>query len=198
MNKYITIASLVAIFVTACAPNTPISISSTIAPSPILTLRSNYDYPNWYRYSSSTFGISFSIPKDWQVNDTESGITINSDLALQVEDNLSFKEGEAIIWLKLISQESNITTDEATMIDVLINLPPYLPPRKEAPHMVEINGKRFAFAGYGINRPVPYPSFTAVLPLDNKAVLGLIFTSIPNERAFRDVFQTIISSIESN
>ena len=182
----------------SCASNTPTIISSTLTSSPIPSMTPVYDSSNWYRYSSSKLEISFAIPKEWQVDDTGVGITITSDPALRIEDNLSFDEGDAIIWIKFISQESNITTDEATMIDVLINLPPYLPPRKEAPHMIEINGKRFAFAGYSINRPVPYPSFTAILPLGDRVILGLIFTSIPNERSFRDVFQTIISSIESN
>jgi len=198
MIKYFRVAFLVAIFMISCAPITTNTISSTHTPSPIPSMTPEYNNPNWYRYSSSTLGISFSLPKEWQVDDTETRITIASDPALQVEDNLSFDEGEVIIWIKLISQENNASLDEATLIDILINLPPYLPPRKEAPHMIEVNGKSIAFAGYGINRPVPYPSFTAILPLDDKAALGLLFTSVKNERAFRDVFQTIISSMESN
>lgn len=198
MNKYAKLTSLVIIFVTSCAPNTKTATSSTLTPSPSPTLTTSYDNPNWHRYSSSTLGISFSIPKGWQVNDNRIGITITSDSDIQVEDNLSFDKGDAIIWIRLISQEDNLTIDDATIIDMLINLPPYLPPRKEAPHIIQVNGKRFAFAGYGINRPVPYPSFSAILPLDEKAVLGLIFTSITNERSFRDIFQVIISSIESN
>ena len=198
MNKYLKIACLVVVFMTSCAPITTNTISSTLTPFPVSSMTPEYNNPNWYRYSSSTLRISFSIPKEWQVNDSELGITISSNPALQVEDNLSFEEGDVIIWIKLIGQENNTPLDESTMIDILINLPPYLPPRKEAPHMIEVNGKRIAFAGYGINRPVPYPSFTAILPLDGKTILGLIFTSVTNERSFREVFQTIISSIESN
>jgi hypothetical protein len=198
MNKYLKIACLVVVFMTSCAPITTNTITSTLTPFPVSSMTPEYNNSNWYRYSSSTLGISFSIPKEWRVEDTETGITIASDLALQVEDNLSFEEGDVIIWIKLTSQEYDGPIDESTMIDMLINLPPYLPPGKEPPHMIQVNGKRIAFAGYGINRPVPYPSFTAILPLDGKTILGLIFTSVTNERSFREVFQTIISSIESN
>jgi hypothetical protein len=198
MNKYLKIACLVVVFMTSCAPITTNTITSTLTPFPVSSMTPEYNNSNWYRYSSSTLGISFSIPKEWRVEDTETGITIASDLALQVEDNLSFEEGDVIIWIKLTSQEYDGPIDESTMIDMLINLPPYLPPGKEPPHMIQVNGKRIAFAGYGINRPVPYPSFTAILPLDGKTILGLIFTSVTNERSFREVFQKIISSIESN
>jgi len=192
MIKFLISNTLVIIAFVSCA-TVPPPAETTTPPS---SIDLPTDKPFGSRYSSTIFGISFLKPDDWHVEENESGITISSDPSLHVEDNLSFTQGDAIIGLRLVVQDNNVPFDDSTMIETLIHLPPYLPPGKEPAHMITVNGKRIAFAGYGINRPVPYPSYTAMLPLEESAILGYIFTSIANERTFREVFQNIISSIE--
>jgi len=200
MIKFINFFVVLIVFIASCTsagpstPTIPNNIPLTYSPTLVVNPLSK----DGSLYSSSLIEISFLIPEGWYVEENESLIVITSDLSLQIEENLSFAEGDAIVWLRLISQENNLPFDGLSMIDMLIDLPPYLPPGKEPPHIITVNGKRLAFAGYGINKPIPYPSFTAMMSLEEKAVLGLVFTSIANERYIRGIFQNIITSIESN
>ena len=203
MIKRIKIIALIFIFTTTCSsgnPSTPVITTSTLISSiPPTTPATIFNDDNSLslRYSSSSIGISFYIPEEWHVEENEYGITITTDPSLHIEDNLSFAKGEAIILLRIADRVDDQPYDDGTMIDMLNNLPPYLPPGRERAHIIILNGKTIAFAGYGINKPFPYPSFTAMTLLDKKVVLGLIFTSISNERSFRRLFQDMIASIEN-
>jgi len=193
MLKSLASSALFMVILTSCAfATTPVEKSTFPSPTDI----PNNEFLS-SRYTSTLFGISFLIPEQWHVDEDEYGITITTDPSLQIEDNLSFADGEAIILLMVTNRVEDQPYDESTMIDVLNDLPPYLPPGKERAHIIILNGKAIAFAGYGTNKPIPYPSFTAMTLLDKKIVLGLIFTSISNERSFRRLFQDMVASIEN-
>ena len=196
MRKFTIASILFLIFTISCAPilTATESAATSVAPTEI---KPSINEVLTFRYSSTQNNISFLIPDGWYVDEKETGINIAATPTLRSEDHLSFSKGEAVIFLTISNRTEAQLYDEGTMIDMLNDLPPYLPPGKERAHIIILNGKTIAFAGYGINKPIPYPSFTAMTLLEEKVVLGLIFTSIANERSFRGIFQDIIASIES-
>lgn len=193
MLKFLVSNALFIVTLASCTFTTTSAEKST--PSSLTDIPNNEFLSS--RYSSTLFGISFLILEEWHVEENEYGITISTDPSLRIEDNLSFAKGDTVILLRITDRIEDQAYDESTMIDMLNNLPPYLPPGRERAHIIILNGKTIAFAGYGINKPFPYPSFTAMTLLEKKVILGLIFTSIANERSFRGVFQDMIASIEN-
>jgi hypothetical protein len=194
MHKFILSSILFLVFTISCTPTaTDIPVTS-VGPT---ETKYSFNKVLTSRYSSAQYNVSFLIPDSWYVDENETGINISANQTLRSEDNLSFSKDEAIIFLRITERTGTQLYDEGTMIDMLNDLPPYLPPGKERAHIIILNGKMIAFAGYGINKPIPYPSFTAITLLEEKVVLGLIFTSIASERSFRGIFQDMIASIES-
>ena len=196
MYKTILTSVLFLITTTSCALT---SAATDISVTPITPTEKTplFNEVLTFRYYSTQHRVSFLIPDGWYVDEKEPWIDIATNPTLRSEDNLSFSKDEAVIFLRITDRTEAQLYDEGMMIDILNDLPPYLPPGRERAHIIILNGKTIAFAGYGINKPIPYPSFTAMTLLEEKVVLGLIFTSIANERSFRGIFQNMIASIES-
>ena len=160
-------------------------------------------------YTSQEIGLSLKYPSDWLVTDDPeaidlpsgdafefTAITLASDPGLKRSDAASFESGQGFI-VVFFADGKGIDFPPEMLPDLLQNIPIYLPPDKEAPKMVTLNGKQFAIAAYDVaNHGIPYPNFVAATSFGDKLVYSFVFTSVANEDEFRFLFEQVLSTIE--
>jgi hypothetical protein len=150
-------------------------------------------------YQSEANGISFRYPAGWLITDAPELISLATGPGLTALEPATFSDGEAVILLVIVKgvPASELGED---LVEVLLGFATIGArigyPTMEDAHIVTINDKEFAIAGYDITLGPGYPNFMAVYGEGDVTVVATAHTSLAYQSAFRPMFEDLLGSIE--